>query len=172
MNKKVEAFVGIGSNIVPKENIKSSIFKLKKVVEIKAVSTFYITKPLRKGKGDDYLNGAIKIITDLEPEVIKFSILQKIENELGRKKTKNKYSSRTIDLDLVLYGDQKIKKSNMNIPDPDIYIRPFLALPISELSPDLILPDTGQSISEIIKRMNTKELKPFHEFSELLRSLI
>ena len=172
MKKIHEAYIGIGSNINPEENIEKSLNLLKKHVKLMDISSFYWTKPLLNKDQPDYLNGVVKIETSLNPMILKNSVLKRIENKLGRQKTIDKYSSRTIDLDLILYDDQIIDNSDLYIPDPDIYSRIFLAIPLYELNPGLILPDTGMSIVDIIKKFEISDMKKDIVFSNKFKNFV
>jgi len=166
------AYIGTGSNIEPYKNIENALTLLKKSVKVTKCSTFYRTKPLNNRDQNDYINGVWEITTDLNPENIKFEVLKKIEKQLGRKKTSDKYQSRTIDLDLILYDDLILKIENLILPDKDIYSRPFLALPLYELNEKLILPDTKESIKSIIEKMDKSTLLPETEFTFKLKKLL
>lgn len=152
MKKTFYAYIGVGSNINPEESIENALSLLVKHVELVNISSFYWTKPLLNKSQDDYLNGALRIKTVFSPKKLKFSLLKKIETKLGRKKSIDKYLSRIIDFDLILYDDLVINKNDFIIPDSDIYTRAFIAIPLLELNPDLVLPDTGQSIKKIVKK--------------------
>lgn len=165
-------YIGIGSNIDPELYIEKALDLLKKKVEVTGISSFYLTKPIFNKDINDFVNGVCQVNTALEPEKLKFDILKKIEKKLHRKKTKEKYSSRTIDLDLILYGNRIINTDKLKIPDPDIYTRAFISIPLYELDPKLILPDTGKYINEIINNFNTDGMTPMNEFSIYLKKII
>ncbi len=172
MKIKCTAYIGIGSNIEPEQNIIKAFNLLKKKVDITGVSTFYRTKPLMNRNDNDYINGVWRILTDIPPIKLKFSILKKIEKKLKRVIKKDKYSSRTIDLDLLLYEDLVINKKNIKIPDPDIYSRYFIALPLKELDDNLIIPDTKRNIFEITDSFNNEKLNEFKEITFKLKALL
>lgn len=92
------------------------------------------------------------IRTNIDPLRLKSEVLQPIETELGRVRTEDKWAERTIDLDILIYGNQVVKDSDLTIPDPHIYTWAFLAKALQELDRDLILPDTGQSITSVAER--------------------
>lgn len=179
----MKAYIGVGSNILPKENVISAMHLLNKIYQVTAASTFYFTPPLKPSllppenlDSDcqaDFLNGLWSITTDDEPSKI-IMTLKLIEKNLGRVRTQNRYASRTIDLDLI-YAEG-IVNPFLKIPDPDIYHRYFLALPLAELDPSLIMNDTGQSILSIIKNnqwsLENTEMKPDLIFSEELKEII
>ena len=128
----VAAFIGVGSNIQPERNISDALARLSKRVDITGISTFYKTTPILRKDQDDYLNGVWQISTSMSPEKLKFDVLRKIEQELHRNRESDKYASRTIDLDILLFGDLIIQEENLTIPDPDIYKRSFIAFPLSD----------------------------------------
>ncbi|MCX5687073.1 MAG: 2-amino-4-hydroxy-6-hydroxymethyldihydropteridine diphosphokinase [Candidatus Omnitrophica bacterium] len=127
-------YIGIGSNLGDREKyIRNAIEKLKETegVEVKKISNIYETEPIGGPEQGKYLNGVIEIETWLEPSdlIIK---LQKIEEQLGRiRSVKN--APRTIDLDILLYGDKKINKSGLKIPHPRMNEREFVMKPLKEI---------------------------------------
>ena len=171
MTETVTAFIGVGSNISPENNIEKAFGLLGKHVAITGVSTFYRTQPLRDSKQNSYLNGVLRVQTTVSCRELKFSILSSIESELHRSRTEDKYASRTIDLDVLLYGDLVIRKTNCTLPDPDIYTRPFIAYPLFELEPHLIVPDTNTSIAQVIGTLSEESLIPDMKFTGLLKAL-
>ncbi len=127
-------YIGIGSNLGDRQKyIDSAILKLKETegVEVKRVSGIHETEPVGGPKQGKYLNGAIEIETHLEPREIMIK-LQKIEKQLGRIRTV-KNAPRTIDLDILLYGDKKIDEPDLKIPHPRMHEREFVMRPLGEL---------------------------------------
>lgn len=171
MTESVKVFIGVGSNISPENNIKKAFDLLGKYVAITGVSTFYRTRPLLDRRQNSYLNGVWRIQTDLSYRELKFSILSSIECELHRNGTQDKYASRTIDLDVLLYGDLVIRETNCTVPDPDIYTRPFIAYPLFELEPFLIVPDTNTSIAQVIDTLSEESLIPDMKFTVFLKGV-
>jgi 2-amino-4-hydroxy-6-hydroxymethyldihydropteridine diphosphokinase len=172
MDENVKAYIGVGSNIDPEKNIKKALILLMGKVKISAVSTFYRTKPVGGKNQNDYLNGVWEITTDLPAKILKFVILKEIEDKLNRERSEDRNSSRTIDLDLLFYGNLKIQGNNLIIPDPDIYSRDFVAIPLMELAPDLILPDSNQKISNIVKKFDVNSLKAEINFTKKLKKIL
>jgi 2-amino-4-hydroxy-6-hydroxymethyldihydropteridine diphosphokinase len=167
-----DIYIAVGSNIEPQENIKDALIELKKYVEITAISNFYKTAPIGNPANEDFLNGVIKIKTGIKPRELKFDILRKVEEKLGRIHSTDKNAARTIDLDLILYDDLVIDEPDLRLPDPSIRLYPFIAIPLFELIPDLILPDTKTALTnEPIVKLKTG-LKLESEFTEYLRRLI
>jgi len=127
-------YIGVGSNLGDrKKHIEDAIEKLKNIegVEVKRVSSIYETEPVGGPKQGKYLNGAIEIETGLGPREF-LGKLQDIEKELGRKKTV-KNGPRTIDLDILLYGDNKIDEPDLKIPHPNMHEREFVMKPLKEI---------------------------------------
>ena len=126
---KIQVILILGSNISPEKNIRKAIDALGKNFEIIKISGFYETPPFGM-HGDMFINAAILIATDLSIEELKWKYLRPIEANLGRKRIRNKYSPRTIDIDIVAYQG--------NIIDEDIFLHPHLAVPIADISPTII----------------------------------
>jgi dihydroneopterin aldolase/2-amino-4-hydroxy-6-hydroxymethyldihydropteridine diphosphokinase len=171
-NNVVRAFIGVGSNIEPERNITDALARLSKHVDIKGISTFYKTTPILRKDQDDYLNGVWQISTSMPPRELKFDVLRKIEKELHRNKESDKYAPRTIDLDLLLFGDLVIHESDLAIPDPDICKRSFIAFPLSELNPDLILPDIKKPLIDILNALSKDNMIPDITFTENMRKMV
>jgi 2-amino-4-hydroxy-6-hydroxymethyldihydropteridine diphosphokinase len=110
------------------------------------VSRFYRTAALGGLGGPDFLNGVVAVETDLDPRALKLSVLCEIERELGRERGDDRTAPRTIDLDLVLYGDLTCEEDGLILPDPDIVKRAFLADALLELEPELALPGSGERL--------------------------
>ena len=168
----VGAFIGVGSNIQPERNIIEALVRLSKQVDITGISFFYKTTPLLRKNQNDYLNGVWQISTSIPPKELKFSVLKKIEQELNRNRQSDKYAPRTIDLDILLFGDMVIHEDNLTIPDPDIYKRSFIAFPLSELNPDLIMPDTKKPLVDLLSALSKDDMIPDVTFTESLRRLV
>lgn len=162
-------YIGVGSNIEPEKNIMKAFNMLKEKLTMAATSVFYYTPPLKNLDQDDYCNGVWKITTGLTPYVLKYDVLRGIESVLGRIRGKDKYAPRSIDLDILIFGNEVIKTEELVIPDPDVYMRPFVCIPIYEISPDLIVPDTGKTIKEIISGMNTIQMRPAHHLTNQIK---
>jgi len=166
------AFLSLGSNIEPEKNILEAVKLLSKHVRIMSSSTVYLTEPLRYRSQPRYYNCVVKIETEIELYRLKFDVLRVIEDELGRKRTEDKYASRTIDIDIILYGDLHVATERLVIPDPEILKRAFLAVPLFEIAPNLTMPSTNMPIEEIAERFKNHGMVPLRDFTETLRGLI
>lgn len=156
------AFVGVGSNINPFESIFQALRELESAsgVELSGISTFYRTRALpapgatRRSQGEepDYLNGVLALRTTLNPEALSRT-LEGVEAALGRVRTSEKFASRTMDLDLLLFvppnGWETTPALDTPPLHPEVRSRPFVAIPLMELAPDLVLPPDGTPLKEL-----------------------
>ena len=163
------AFVAVGSNVAPETNVRRALLLLAREVRLLGISTFYQTKPIDRPDQPPFCNGVVEIETELPPRELKHSLLHRIERELGRLRTEDKYAPRAIDLDLLLYDDLALETEGLLLPDPEIERRPFLAIPLAELAPELILPGKGVRMGEVAARLAGAEMRPLPEYSALLR---
>jgi 2-amino-4-hydroxy-6-hydroxymethyldihydropteridine diphosphokinase len=143
-----DVYIAVGSNIKPQDNISQSLLMLKSYVTIAAKSNFYRTSPVGGRKQPYFLNGVVKIRTDLDPRQLKFEVLRKIEEKLGRVRSEDKFAPRTIDLDVILYGAIVLDEPDFHLPDPSIHSYSFVAVPLLELAPGMILPDTKTPLAD------------------------
>ena len=168
-NRSVTVFVGVGSNIEPEKNVPNALRMLREWTTVEQVSTFYRTAPLSGGHQAMFVNGVLGIRTQLPPIELKFGVLRRIEENLGRIRTAEANACREIDLDLLLYGDLVMDDECLKIPDPDIRDRPFVAIPLCELAPDLVLPDTKEHL-RLLPIMNAAaNLEALEEFTSSLK---
>ncbi len=165
----VRAFIGIGSNIEPAENVRAAIRTLARKTKLVGISTVYLTGAIGHPEQSPYYNCVVEIETEVPPAEIKYGILRNIENGLGRERTEDKYAPRTIDLDLIAYGDLTMDAEGVRLPDPDILERPFLAIPLFELAPDMVLAGYGVRVSELAARLPQDGMKPLKDYARLLK---
>lgn len=146
--KMFTCYIGIGSNLGDRENnIKRAIAQLRSTrgVKIEKISKFYQTKPEEFLNQGDFLNGVIYLQTFLSPQRL-FRRLKKIEKDLGRHKT-FRFGPRIIDLDVLLYDNQRIKSKALTIPHPRMYRRDFVLKPLKDVAPFLFKHKIIKSIS-------------------------
>jgi len=135
-NKEVhQVVIGLGSNISPAENLRSSLYLLGRLVPIKAVSGVWRT-PAIGSPGPDFLNAAVLISTQLSIEELRDELLRPIENLLGRIRTKDPNAPRTIDLDILIYDDQLL--------DQELWTYAHMGVPVSEIVPAYKDPISGE----------------------------
>jgi 2-amino-4-hydroxy-6-hydroxymethyldihydropteridine diphosphokinase len=147
--KKV--YLGLGSNLGERlELLKKAIGMTgESAGNIVAVSSVYETEPVGLDSGGNFLNMVVCIGTDLSPSGLLGRILM-IESKLGRIRCETRYSSRTIDIDILFYNNEIIETDSLSIPHPRLHLRKFVLVPINELAPGLVHPVFGKSIKELL----------------------
>ncbi|MGC9347327.1 MAG: 2-amino-4-hydroxy-6-hydroxymethyldihydropteridine diphosphokinase [Anaerolineae bacterium] len=148
------AFITLGSNIDPVQNMTAAVGLLKEQVTIRALSPVYETAPVGKTDQPDFLNAAALIETQLPAQHLKETVLSPIEQALHRVRTEDKNAPRTIDLDIALYNYDVLDFNQHHIPDPDIISYRHIALPLADLAPYHVHPETGETLSDIAARMS------------------
>lgn len=166
----VRAYVAIGSNIEPETNIERALERLAGRIGLTDLSTFYWSPALDRHGQPDFLNGACLVQTRLAAPELKFGVLRVIEKELGRRRSRDRFAARPIDLDIALYGCAVIRGPALTVPDPEIYRRAFLAVPLLELSRDAVLPDTGEPLHQVVARLDRSGLRPAEEFTQRMKA--
>jgi 2-amino-4-hydroxy-6-hydroxymethyldihydropteridine diphosphokinase len=144
------AFVGIGSNLGDREAYLRSAIELlgaEDGIEVVAVSRVRETEPVGPVEQGPFLNGAVLISTELTPRELLERLLE-IEQRLGRVRNE-RFGPRTIDLDLLVYGNETIAEPGLMVPHPRLHERRFALEPLADLAPDLVLPGRG-SISALL----------------------
>jgi dihydroneopterin aldolase/2-amino-4-hydroxy-6-hydroxymethyldihydropteridine diphosphokinase len=164
-------YIGVGSNIDPDANILWALRLLAGEMKLTDVSTFYITQPLGAPGSPHFYNGVVAGMTDLGVSGLRHLLLH-IETEVGRQRTEDKYAPRPIDLDLLLLDDEVAEGEGWRVPHPDVRVRAFVAVPLLELAPDLILPDSGRPLCDIAEEISPLLGEPLDEFTGRLRALI
>lgn len=163
------AFIGVGSNIKPAENVRAALHSLARQTRLVAISTVYLTAALGRPEQPPYYNCVAEIETEAPPAAIKFGLLRNLETQLGRHRTQDKYAPRTIDLDLIVYGDLVLDETGLRLPDPEILERPFLAIPLLELAPALVLAGHGQPLREVAAAMPRSGMQGLPDYTERLQ---
>ena len=138
------AFVGIGSNLGDREtHLRSAIDLLaaEEGIEIVAVSRLRETEPVGPVEQGPFLNGAVQVSTDLPPRQLLERLLD-VEQRLGRVRDV-RFGPRTIDLDLLVYGDETADEPGLALPHPRLHERRFALEPLAELAPSLVVPGRG-----------------------------
>ncbi|QEP44183.1 2-amino-4-hydroxy-6-hydroxymethyldihydropteridine diphosphokinase [Ectothiorhodospiraceae bacterium BW-2] len=139
----VTVYIGLGSNLQqPLQQIERALKALSQLPQtrLKAVSNRYRSAPLGNMAQPDYLNAVAKLETLLEPQPL-LQQLQQLERQQGRQPSCERWQARTLDLDLLLYGNLEQQQPQLTLPHPGLTERPFVAIPLLELDPDLTLPN-------------------------------
>jgi 2-amino-4-hydroxy-6-hydroxymethyldihydropteridine diphosphokinase len=150
----VRAYVGLGSNLGDREAaIRGAVDLLgqRPGINVLAVSTLRETDPVGNEDQPRFLNGAAALEVDLTPRGLLDELLA-VERELGRDRSQEtRWGPRTIDLDLLLYGEETVDNPGLTVPHPRLQERQFVLEPLHELEPDLTLPD-GRRLSRLLQR--------------------
>ena len=162
------AFVGVGSNIDPTENVKKALRLLAQEMRVVAVSTVYETEPEGRRRQPRYYNCVVEVETEAPPAELKRA-LQGIEESLGRVRTADKYASRTIDLDVLAYDELSVQAPDLTLPNPDVATRAYLAAALAELAPALALPGIDLTAAELAKKLPKRGMRALDEYTAALR---
>jgi 2-amino-4-hydroxy-6-hydroxymethyldihydropteridine diphosphokinase len=139
----MKAVIALGSNLGNRElNIDSAIAELVKIVEITHLSTNHETDPVGGPEQPKYLNAIAIAETELKPEELLIAMLE-IENKLGRKREIH-WGPRTLDLDLIVFGEEVIESEILVLPHPRAHERRFVLEPWLEIEPDAYIPGIGK----------------------------
>ncbi len=152
MSKTV--YIGVGSNLGDKlENCLKAIERVDNLsgCRLTAQSDFFRTEPVGVEGHDWYVNGVISIEADIPAHQLLNSLLV-IEAGLGRER-KKKWDPRTIDLDVLLFGQDIIDENDLTIPHPFMHSRKFVLVPMVQLMPDLVHPIMGKTMIELLENL-------------------
>lgn len=151
------AFVGLGSNLGDREStLRAAVAELAAApgVEVIGVSTLVDTEPVGFLDQPRFLNGVVALETGLPPRAL-LDLLLAVEARLGRDRSAvPAQGPRTIDLDLLLYGNEEIDEPGLRIPHPRLAERAFVLGPLAEVEPDLVVPGKG-SILALLARLHS-----------------
>jgi 2-amino-4-hydroxy-6-hydroxymethyldihydropteridine diphosphokinase len=151
--KANRAFLLLGSNINPEQNLREAVRRLAARCRILAVSGVYESLPVGTTDQPNFLNAAVLIETHHAAGELKTEVLETIEQELGRVRTGDKNAPRTIDLDILLFNDEILELGRRHVPDPEILRFPHIARPLADLAPHYRHPETGQTLTEIAESL-------------------
>ncbi|HEX2585284.1 MAG TPA: 2-amino-4-hydroxy-6-hydroxymethyldihydropteridine diphosphokinase [Steroidobacteraceae bacterium] len=155
-----DVYVAVGSNIEPQMNIQTALSALKR-----RIGTFTASRAYRNAsqgfEGPEFINMVIGFETELTlTEVL--SILQAVEGLCGRPRKAPKFAPRTLDLDLLLYGDMTCSTPAVTLPRPDLIKRSYMLGPLAEIAPNRVHPTLKQTIGDLWKEFGqaTHQLEP------------
>ncbi len=152
------AYIGLGSNLGNRQDhINSALKMLAEVsdVEVARVSELIETSPLAQAEQPEYLNAVAELKTTLNPDDLHKTLLN-IETALGRIR-QEKWSSRTIDLDILLFGSRVIDSPQLTIPHPQMHLRSFVLRGLCQLDANLLHPVMNESVCELSNRLNGRD---------------
>jgi 2-amino-4-hydroxy-6-hydroxymethyldihydropteridine diphosphokinase len=155
------AFVGLGSNLdEPERQIRTALDAMSRLPQTRLAraSRLYRTPPWGGIAQPGFFNAAAELSTRLAPRELLDALLA-IERAQGRYRDGTRWGPRTIDLDILLFGDRRIDEVDLCIPHPHIAERAFVLLPLADLDPDLEVPGTGR-VGELLRRVDTSGCTP------------
>ncbi len=147
-------YIGLGSNLGKKiKNLQEAVERLRKIkgINVKKTSSFYLTAPWGKTDQEEFVNQVIEIETDMPSQEL-LKNLQKIEIRMGRRR-REEWGPRTIDLDILLYGNEVIDSPELKVPHPYMRERLFVLVPLQEIASNLVFPDGGATLEEVLVRV-------------------
>lgn len=153
----MRAFIGIGSNLGEREaTVRAALEQLSQLPEttLLRVSSLYDSEPVGPEDQPDFVNAVAQLDTALTARQLLWN-LALIEKRLGRVRSQ-RWGPRTIDLDLLFFGDQVIDDDDLRVPHPEITRRAFVLAPLAELEPGLLHPLTGQTVSAHLAQLHTR----------------
>ncbi|MEI8611327.1 2-amino-4-hydroxy-6-hydroxymethyldihydropteridine diphosphokinase [Enterovibrio norvegicus] len=147
----IRVYIAIGSNLGnPVEKASLAIDALKQLPNTQFVccSSLYSSKPMGPSDQPDYVNAVAIVDTLLEPLDL-LDQTQRIELEFGRERKDERWGPRTLDLDILLFGDLQINSERLTVPHYGMKVREFVLYPLAEIAPDLHLPD-GSAVTDLV----------------------
>ncbi len=155
MTDIVTAYLSLGSNLGNREdNLDMALKLLSQRMRVGKVSSIYDTEPLGNTNQPHFLNIACEVFTRLTPEGL-LSLAKGIEGKMGRRGKSGE--PRTIDIDILLYGDKTMDMPDLVIPHPSMAERSFVLVPLAEIAPDLVHPVSKKKIKEMREEIKEKQ---------------
>ncbi|MBU5614288.1 2-amino-4-hydroxy-6-hydroxymethyldihydropteridine diphosphokinase [Geomonas azotofigens] len=153
------AYIGLGSNIGDRElKLLMAIAELGKLPQTKvtAVSPFYETEPVGGVPQDNFYNAVVRLNTELAPLEL-LDRLKKLETEVFRRVPSQRWGARSMDLDILLYGELVFDCAELTVPHSRLAERRFALQPLSDIAPDLVHPTLGKRIIELLTELTSPE---------------
>ena len=140
-----KVYIGLGSNLNhPVQQVTQACAEIAALEQVHLIKTssLYKSPPMGPANQPDYINAVAEIATSLSPEELLIA-LQAIENKHDRVRTSERWCARTLDLDILLFGEKVIKSESLVIPHLGLYERAFVLYPLLEIAPQLVVPGYG-----------------------------
>jgi len=153
----VELILSLGSNVDAQTNIAAAIDALRQEFGDIKLSTVYESEAVGFS-GDNFLNLVVTANSE-EPLINIMNFLKALENSLGRNRTLPKFSDRTIDVDILIYGDETGAVCGLSLPRAEVLTNAFVLLPLAELLPDMPNVETGQTYSQLWEQFDQSSQK-------------
>lgn len=159
-------FLSLGSNVGDRAvNLEKAIAALdaSQRVQVVGVSPIYETEPVGVQNQPDFLNAAMEVETDLDPLEL-LSLLKNTERQLGRPRDAERWGPRTIDVDIILWGQEIVQYEQLTIPHREFRDRAFVLMPLRDLAPDALDPVTGKTVAELAAACHSREsVRPYYD---------
>lgn len=167
-------YLSLGSNLQPEKNMVAATRMLAQYSRLLAISSVWESAPVGLTAQPNFLNAAAMIETELTAVQLKTDVLATIERDLGRVRQADKNAPRPMDLDIMLFNNQIFELGQRHIPDPEVLERPFVAIPLSEIAPHYIHPETGQTLRQIAARfiLAASPMRPRPDVSKLVAQVV
>lgn len=153
------AYIGIGSNLDdPVGQVRSAITALGQLPDttVTAVSSLYRSRPVGPQDQPDFTNAVARLETALSAFTL-LRHMQSIEDNHGRRREGRRWGPRTLDLDLLLFGDQRINEPDLRVPHPEMTRRGFVLRPLAEIDPEANIPGAGP-VRAALENLDTSDL--------------
>ena len=144
----MRAALGLGSNVGDRRaHLETALSGLRARLEVLSVSRFLATEPVGGPPQGEFLNAAALVETELSPRAL-LELAQALEEAAGRERDA-RWGPRTLDIDLLLYGDEVVRDADLVIPHPRLHERRFVLEPLAEIAPDWIVPRLDRTVREL-----------------------
>ena len=157
----ITAYIGLGSNlgdsVATLESARNALAKLSGS-DLLRCAGYYKSAPVGTIAQPDFINSVCALATTLTPQEL-LHLLMEIEKEFGRQRSGISGGPRTLDLDLLLYGNQSLKTDRLTLPHPRLHERAFVLYPLDEVAPDLVIPGLG-SVKQLVRNCADQRIEP------------
>lgn len=158
----IRVYLALGSNLAdPLHQVHCALDALAAMpdCQLVAISSLYRTPPYGPPDQPDFLNAAVALDTGLNAEAL-LDHTQRIELEQGRVRKAHRWGPRTLDLDIMLFGEQTLNTPRLTVPHYDMHNRAFMLMPLLEIAPSLCLPD-GRRLADIFATLDSSAIRPW-----------